>query len=291
MGRTKTVLIKSEKDFSEEKIILSSNLTEEFLLALQKAGRKKDTVRSYRCALRKLYDFLPEDKEITRESVNHLKRFMKDEGYSNSSINLMVSVINQLMRFCGKSDIGTLEHEHINTEPYPELTRSEYRSFLSYVQKNGCRQDYLLLKAFVVLGLHIRELSCLTAEACMEGQFDLPDGTTVLIPSSMQDELIAYCGSRGIISGPVFITRGNIPLDRSNITHRFFRLADESGLPREKCSPNSLHHLYETTQADILKEMQPIYVQLYDNLLESEQTDIDDEMQDTVNSLMAKTAI
>ncbi len=281
-------MIKYDADFNNQEIILNFDLMNEFLDSLQSLGRKKETIRSYCSALRKLYEFLPEDKKVTKEFLEEWKESLKNEGYSASSINLMISAVNQLMKFCGKSEDGMLCHEHVCFACRPALSRSEYLDFLSFVQKNGSYQDYLLLKVFAVLGLHIRDLPSLSVEACAQGRLDLTDGTIVLIPTSVQNEILDYCERKEISSGLVFFTRSHMPLNRSNITHRLFRLADMAGIPQEKCSPNALHHMYEATQADIIRKMQVIYIKVYDSLFKTDQAVIEAVVQNIIDSLTCK---
>ncbi len=260
---------------AEEKVILTRELIDQFLKSLGEEGKTRNTIKSYQRCLEMFYDFLPDNKEITSETVNLWKNDLKSRGYSTSSVNLHMSVLNQILHYSGDETVNVAKHESVQKRmPSPELTRSEYLMFLEAVRRNGKEQEYLLVKAFAVLGLKIRELPYLTAESCRTGCFEIPEGKEVYIPSSMRNELKAYCSERHIDSGPVFITRKGKLVDRSNITHALDRHAAEAGLSPQKCSPSALRHLYLTTQADIYKKMQQQYTVEYDSLLDTEQIKI-----------------
>ncbi len=253
-------------------VVMTEELVEQFLQKMQEKGCKAETVRAYQRSLEELYAFLPEDKKITEQILNFWKASLREQGFSDSTVNLRVSSVNGLLRYCGAKKTGMLRTATAHSAERPEPTRGEYLRFLSYVRKYGSEQDYLLVKLFATVDLNLRELSNLTVEACQEGVILLSPMRQILIPPCMQDELLAYIERNHLAEGAVFVTKGGNLLDRSNITHSIRHLAEKSGMDPEKCSPSALHRMYQATRSDIGQRFLPLYLQAYDSLLNTEQT-------------------
>ena len=53
-----------------------------------------------------------------------------------------------------------------------------------------------------------------------------------------------YCRKNQIAAGMVFITRGGLPLDRSNVWREMKKLCETAGIPPEKVFPHNFRHLF-----------------------------------------------
>ncbi|MCC8141133.1 MAG: site-specific integrase [Lachnospiraceae bacterium] len=250
---------------------MTQQLIDEFLNSLKASGRKAQTVRTYRRSMEELYDFLPEGKEVTKESLEKWREDLKANGYSESTINLRLTAANGLLRFCGREELAANHERILSGKPLPELSRTEYLYFLSAVREMGTEKEYFLVKVLATIDISIGELHCLTVEACKEGVVHLPDGQSAAIPNCLKEELLQYAKRHNIAKGPVFITRTGTPLDRSNIANEIHRLAVKVGMDPEKCSPSALHRVYLTTKKELMERLQAIYTQSYESLLDTEQ--------------------
>ncbi len=253
-------------------VVMTDELIEQFLRRMQDKGCKTETIRAYQRSLDELYTFLPEDKKITEKILNYWKVNLREQGFSDSTVNLRVSSVNGLLRFCGAKKTGIIRTTTARSAERPEPSRGEYLQFLGYVRENGSEQEYLLVKIFATVDLNLRELASLTVDACREGVIRLSPVREAIIPSCMQDELLRYIERNHLTAGAVFITKGGNLLDRSNITHAIRHLAEKSGMDPEKCSPSALHRMYQATKSDIGQRFMPLYLQAYDSLLNTEQT-------------------
>ncbi len=258
-------------DLSDAPEVLTKQLQDQFIESLKAGGRQKQTIRTYRHCIEELYEYLPPDKEIHADTLKEWKQYLKDSGYSDSTVNIRITAANVFLRFCGREELATA-HEHIASDAaMPEMTRTEYLEFLSAVREMGSAKYYFLIKVFANLDVGIGELQYLTVEACQEGIVYMPDGKTAAIPACLREELLQYAAHEKISKGPLFLTRTGVIPDRSNITNAIHRLAVKAGMDPKKCCPSALHRVYLTTQEEIMERVRPICIQSYESLLNTEQ--------------------
>ncbi len=256
---------------ADESVTITKPLIEQFLQTVKAGGRQMQTVRIYRRALEDLYDFLPEEKEITEEVLEDWRESLKKSGYTDNTINTKLVAANGLLRYCGAEEL-LASHERIAPEEaMPELTRDEYLRFLSKVRETGSEKYYFLIKVFASIDIGIGKLDCLTVEACREGVIYMSDETTAEIPACLREELLQYADRHKIEKGPLFVTRDGTTMDRCNITNAIHRLAIQAGMNPDACCPSALHRLYLATQKELDEQLHPIIVQAYERLLNKEQ--------------------
>lgn len=109
-------------------------------------------------------------------------------------------------------------------------------------------------------GIRIGELKFFTVEI-LEKQAIQVTGKKktreVYLPDKLIRELKAYCSHAGIESGVIFRGRKGKPLNRVTVYNMFARLADMTGVPKEKVHPHNFRHLFALT-----------YMENYANLFE-----------------------
>lgn len=257
--------------YTDEALPLTPEVVDRFFETMIKSGRQEETVKVYRRALDELTGYLGDDQTITLERLVNWRDYLEGKGYAPSTINLWSSAVNSLMRYCG---FERTRLHHTQLEPrdaQPELTRSEYLSFMTKVRQIGTEQEYILIKVFATMNITIRDLPCITVEAVREGQVKMSDGRVEEIPVCLKRELTHYVRQNGITGGPVFVTRSGNPLDRSNIAKSIRILAGKAGIEQEKCCPRALHRMYVKTREEIWQGLEAMYDQAYDSLLNTEQ--------------------
>ncbi len=255
-------------------MVITRSLIEQFLLTLKAGGRKPQTLRTYSRGLKDLYDFLPEEKEITKEILEDWRESLKKSGYKDSSVNTKLVAVNSLLRYCGRKELFfTLERLTPNEE-LPEMTREEYLQFLSRVRETGSEKFYFLIKLFASVNISIGELPFLTVKACRDGIIYLSVKKIASIPGCLRKELLQYADRQEITEGPIFVTRDGNPMDRSNISNAIRRLAIQTGMDAAKCCPSALHRLYLTTQRELRAQLHPHVLESYESLLNTEQGEV-----------------
>lgn len=90
----------------------------------------------------------------------------------------------------------------------------------------------------------------------------------------VRSDLLAYAAERGIVEGPIFITRDGSPMQHFLIWKEIKKVFRQLGLPEEKGTPISLRGTYLETKANLgAKSVQEVD-QKYIALLQEEETSI-----------------
>lgn len=261
-----------QQDISEEKqIYLSEDLISEFLKEKENQGCSKGTLYCYRYNLKRLYNYLPEEKRIGQGTIASWQDDLLKMGYAQRTVNGCVSAANSLMDYCGRREFQVTDLSLPQLDIQPELTRNEYLRLLQTAKLHKKERTYLLVKVFALLGLTIQEIDCVTAEAVQEGWIAAPSRQRQQIPSVLQKELLSYVARKGIKSGPVFITRNGTLIRRSAVTAAVQGLAQDARVEPAKCNPRCLRKLFQSTRAGIQQNISVLIDQAYDRLLENEQ--------------------
>lgn len=248
---------------------------EEYLQSLISDGHGDETVKTYRRALKRFYQWLGEDKVLFEGVVDQFSSELIQAGYMPRTVSLFRNVINRFLASLNLWRYQSVSDKYADREiVQPELTREEYLRLLSSARDSNKEKAYLLVKVFGTLGLTVQELSTLTVGAVRKGAVELPDRKqerVVRIPPCVQRELIDYIQCTGLTEGAVFQGRNGQPLGRSVVTHTIQCLSKEAGVSPEKCNPRCLRKMYLATQENIRSNLSLLLNQTYDNLLKMEQ--------------------
>ena len=246
---------------------------ESYLDSLSSRGRTAGTITAYRRSLKRFYRDLPEDKRVDRETISRWRTALLEGGYTARTVNAHLSAANSLMDYLGMRGYQHSQYLPLpEDEEQPELTRNEYLRLLSAARLLERERTYLLVKVFALTGLTVGELSQLTVEAVREGVLRPDqDAPPVPNPDGMREELLHYILQRGVLSGPVFVTRTGKNMYRTTVTACIQGLARDAQVSPEKCNPRCLHKLYLATQEEIRGTFLPLIQQAYQRLLETEQ--------------------
>ena len=258
-------------------VCLSLELIAQFLTAKERQGCARETLISHDHHLQQLYRDLPEDKQVGPGTLEGWMDALTEAGYAVRSVNHRISAVNGLLEYCGRRDLQAVDLPLPGEIAQPELTRGEYLRLLSAARLLDRDQTYLLVKVFACVGLAVGELSRLTAEAVREGRVVLLDrqgGRLARIPAALAGELQGYAERRGILSGPLFLTRSGNPLTRSAVSSLIQGLARDARVEPGKCNPKCLRRLYLTTRESIQGSLAPLVEQTYDHLLDTEQLSV-----------------
>lgn len=250
-------------------MVLTREKIEKYLGKLGTAGHSSGTVESYRRFLNHFFLFLPEDKHVQADTLVAWQKKLLESGYAAKTVNVGTAAVNGLMVYCGyKGFQADRLPEKKNVQP--ELTRTEYLRLLSAAKLQGNRKKYLLAKVFGSTGLSVGELEKLTVETVKAGKLSFPKHT-LRIPAALRQELLDYIKGEGISSGPIFVTKAGMPVDRTSVTNLIQTLSTDAQVPEEKANPRCLKKLYQATVTGIQENYAVLMEQAYDRLLEKEQ--------------------
>ena len=253
-----------------EGFAVTMDQAEQYLESCRRKGLSDSSVTSYRRKLNLLYDRLPEDKRMERETLRRLSDQMLAEGYGAQTVNVFLSAANGFLAFSGHRELQYLDYHQQPVSVQPELTRTEYLRLLSAAKLLGEERRYLLIKTIVLLGLNLPELVGLTVETVERGYVTQADERRK-IPDCLREELLRYADRQGILHGCLFVTGEGKPLSRTYFTTSIQALSRDAQVDEGKCNPRCLRKLYQSTRAGIQANLAVLGEQMHERMLEQEQ--------------------
>lgn len=230
-----------------DKIITTAQL-EEFRRFLIEDEKSPATIAKY-CRDVEAFLLFTGGGEVTKETVLRYRQHLI-EKYAPASVNSMLIALNRFLQKIDRSDcvVKTLKNPRQSFQGKDrELTEEEYYRLLDAARKKNDTQLYMLMQTLCATSLRVSELRFITVETLQQGQATVSLwGKTrqVIIPKDLSRELTRYAKTQGIHTGSIFVTRGGLPMDRSNILHRMKSLCDDAQVLKEKVSPQKLQHLF-----------------------------------------------
>ena len=239
---------------------LTINIINNYKCYLMKEERSEATIAKYLRDIRAFYNYLPDNKIVTKEITIAYKTSILD-NYESSSINSMLAAVNGFLKFLGLDycKVKKLKvQRQIYREESRELTKEEYFALLSACSGNKHQRLNLIIQTICGTGIRISELKHFTVQAVKSGKVQVHckgKSRTVFIPTQLRDKLLIYISKKGIESGSIFITRGGKPVDRSNIWTQMQKICEIAGVAASKVFPHNLRHLFARTYYQIKKDL------------------------------------
>lgn len=200
-----------------------------FVAHLRRQEKSAATVEKYRRDAAVFFAFAgdaPVDRTLTAAYKAHLLA----QGYADRSVNSMLASLNSLLTFLGWEDCKVKSVRLQRAAYCPadrELTRPEYLRLLSAAE--GKPRLRLVMETICATGIRVSELRHFTVEAIRRGEVTIRckgKSRRVLLPGKLRRRLLDYAARSRLQSGPLFLTRGGKPLDRTAIW-----VPDEGSVP------------------------------------------------------------
>lgn len=238
---------------------IKSNQLDAFAARLREEEKSAATVKKYCREAWRFMTWLGE-REVDRAAALAYKELLAGER-TPAGVNGAVAALNRLFGFLGLVECrmkAVRVQRRIFRDEARELTEKEYRRLLSAARARKNERLLLAMESICATGIRVSELRFLTVEAARLGRAEVSNKgkvRTVFLPGKLQKELLKYVKRRGIISGPVFVTRSGRPLDRSNIWHEMKALCKEAGVAEGKVFPHNLRRLFARTFYGLEKDI------------------------------------
>lgn len=218
---------------------------------LRQRERAEGTIRQY---LREAERFVQQlgGKQL-REQPHEWKEELIGRGYAVSSINARIAAVNGLLCCLGmeREKLKPLRQQRkIFCQQERQLSRTEYLRLVNAALKKGDRRLALVLQTICSTGIRVSELRYITVEALGRRRATIHNKgkiREILLPRQLCAALKNWARGLHIQSGPVFITRGGLPLDRSNIWSQMKGLCAAAQVDPRKVFPHNLRHLFART--------------------------------------------
>lgn len=238
--------------------ILTEKKIREFGNHLLREERSPHTIDKY---LRDVRVFCAYAKEmpVTKELVISYKKDLVEKQYTPVSVNSMLAALNSLFTFLEWNECRT---KYIKTQRQiycaedKELTKAEYQRLLTAARKQPRLE--LVIQTICGTGIRVSELKYFTVEAVKSSEITVSCKNkmrTILIPGKLRKRLLDYAKKNQIKSGPVFVTRGGKPLNRSNIWAQMKKLCEIADVNQSKVFPHNLRKLFARTFYRIEKDI------------------------------------
>ena len=174
------------------------------------------------------------------------------------STTLMNMTLDGLERLL-KERFPTLKTvNHMFLDEAKELTKDEYFRLLDAAKRQKKEQLWLLIQTLCATGIRVSELQFITVEAAKQGSTTIQckgKNRTILLPGSLQKELLRYAKARKIKTGSIFLTRTGRMMNRSNIWRALKFLCKMAGVLASKVFPHNLRHLFATAFYEAAKDI------------------------------------
>lgn len=216
------------------------------------------------CETRQAYDdsTVQDQKELGRLLVVQYK-YELQRRYKISSVNSMLVALNCFLKFTGRQDlcVRTLRQQRrLFCEARRMLTKDEYVRLVKTAEEQGKLRLACILQTLAMTGIRIGELHYLTAEALSNRMVSIlhkGKARDIILPEELIRLLQAYCRSRQIQSGSIFVRSNGKPVDRKRTWFEMKQLCEAAQVADEKAFPHNLRHLFAVTyyqqQKDIVR--------------------------------------
>lgn len=231
--------------------VLDKSSIEQYMGFLREQEKSPATIQKYRRDITAAAIALT-GIELTKAALIEWKERLI-ERYAASSVNTILASINGFLKFMGWADL-TLKAVKVQRAMFSnekrELTQEDYRRLVQAAERSDNRRLSMVIQTICSTGIRVSELQFITVEAVRQGHTEIDNKgkrRPVLLPSKLRKSLLLYMKENNISSGPIFVTRGGKPLDRSNIWRDMKRLCEYAGVDPEKVFPHNLRHLFART--------------------------------------------
>ena len=96
---------KNKTMVNESCFVITAETISTFILCQTEKGVSANTLRRLKTAVKMLYDFLPEDKQITKEQLLRWRDDLNERGYAYQTVQNYVKWVNVYLDYAGLSDI------------------------------------------------------------------------------------------------------------------------------------------------------------------------------------------
>ena len=223
----------------------------EFVQDLKRQGNSPATVVKYHREAAAFAAWLGEEELTAERAAEYRDRLTACR--TTTGANGAVSALNKLFAFLGRQDCrlrGLPVQRRLCRDEGRELTQGEYKRLLTAARRRKRERLLLAMEAICATGIRVSELKFFTLEAVKAGKAVVTNkGKTreVYFPGKLCKRLREYARAHGVISGPVLVTRGGQPLDRSNLWREMKALCREAKVAAGKVFPHNLRHLFART--------------------------------------------
>ncbi len=205
----------------------------------------RNTKLSYLYTERHFFSMYP---RLTRKNLEQYKLFLIDR-YRPQTVNLRLRGINCYLEYMGKS---SWKLASIKTQQKPFLENVISEADYTYL-KNCLRQDnnlywYFVIRFMTATGARVSEFLQIKVEHVRCGYIDLYSKggklRRIYIPSTLQEEALAWLAQEHRNSGFLFLNRYGTPITSRGLALQLKKYAIQYGINPDVVYPHSFRHRF-----------------------------------------------
>lgn len=233
------------------------NNLQEFEMYLRERRLSDASIKTYIGAVKHFYKTSGGKEPDAGNVAGYVERLMAD--YSPSTVNLYSIAFNAYLRYLGLPNL-CIRTRRLAVKRSLEnvITIEEYETLLRYAKETKNYKYYYLFKVLAYTGIRIGELQYVTVENVRQGHAVIRCKgrcREIFIAEHLQSELMKYCAAKGITKGAIFTGYSGKPISRGAVWQMMYKMADATGIPKDKVHPHSFRHMMAIQYMDKYKNI------------------------------------
>ena len=223
---------------------------DEWILEQKYQEYASSTLNQYRANVQKFIDWLPEDEEITKDTMLRYKMHLGEVAGSTNSINVWIVTINKFMKWLDLKDLTIKKIKMQSKQSNEEvLSIADYKRLLRFAKRQGKHQLYYIMKILAMTGIRISELRFFKVENLGSNYinaFNKGKERTIIVRQDLMRELKRYAREQGIKEGFLFpsaFVEGKM-VNPSTIWRQMKAVAGQARVRKSKVHAHSFRHLF-----------------------------------------------
>ncbi len=238
---------------------------DDWLLELKYEEKASNTLKQYRNNVLKFINWLPAEKEITKDTTMEYKKYLRTITESSKSMNIWIVSLNKYLKWLGLNNLTVKKYKMQEQSSNEEtLTIADYKRLLRIAKRDGNDQLYYIIKVLGMTGCRIGELKYFTVENVMKTPrknikvYNKEKDREIVVRQDLSRELKKYIKEKGLKSGYVFLSsdpkcKGKMPRE-STIWRQLQRTASKCRISKTKAHAHNFRHLFAQVFLDTYPE-------------------------------------
>lgn len=208
------------------------------------------TLNQYRANIQRFIEWLPDDEEITKDTLIRYKAYLCEIAGSANSTKVWIVELNKFLKWLGCDDLSLKNIKvQLKTSNEDILSVADYKRLLRFAKRQGKHQLYYIMKILAMTGIRISELKYFKVENLKSNYievFNKGKNRTIIIRHDLMRELKRYAKQQGIKEGYLFpsVTRKGKMTNASTIWRQMKKIAGNAKVKKSKVHAHSFRHLF-----------------------------------------------
>lgn len=223
---------------------------DEWILEQRLQEYASSTLRQYHSNVMKFINWLPDDEEVTKETMLRYKMYLGDIAGSTKSINVWIVEVNKFLKWLDLKELTIKKIKMQSKQSNEEiLSIADYKRLLRFAKMQGKVQLYYIMKILAMTGIRVSELRYFKVENLKSNYiqaFNKGKERTIIVRQDLMRELKRYARENGIKEGYLFpsaVVKGKM-VNASTIWRQMKRVAGSAKVRKNKVHAHSFRHLF-----------------------------------------------